>query len=91
MEAIWVRPWAKNVEAAMISMAALTNPASPMAMVTSINSKRNNCLSCPGLVVGMRPWVRAECRKITCGMTVAPRMPVASRTLSVPENIGTTA
>ena len=75
----------------MISMAALTMPASPMAISTSTISKRKMRLACSGVLGTMRFCVSAECRKMTCGMTVAPRMPTASSTLSVPENCGVTA
>ncbi len=86
-----VRPFSKKVAAAMISIAALTRPATPMASVTSRHSNRNSRRSWTGSRTTMRPWVRAECRKMTWGMTVAPRMPVARSTLSVPWKCGTTA
>jgi len=75
----------------MINMAALIRPAKLMATTTSTISKRNKRCCCPGSVTTIRCWVRAEWRKITWGITVAPRMPVASRMLSVPANWGTTA
>src|SRR5450756_336584 len=63
-------------------MAALINPATPIARVTSRTSKRNSRRICPGSLATTRPCIRAECRKITCGMTVAPRMPEAKITAS---------
>ena len=37
----------------------------------------------------MRLWVRAECSQIACGITVAPSIPAASTSESVPSSRGT--
>ena len=85
-----VSPCWWKVAAAMISMAMFTRPAMPMAKVTSRHSKRKSRRSSAGWRVTIRPCMSAEWRKMTWGMTVAPRIPVASRTLSGPWNWGTT-
>jgi hypothetical protein len=59
---ISLRPARKKVDAAMINMAMLISPASPMAIATSMISKRNSRRSCCGSRVTMRPCVRAEWR-----------------------------
>ncbi len=42
------------------------------------------------LRAGARFWVRPECRKIACGMIVAPTMPTAMVTAPASGNSGTT-
>ena len=76
----------------MISIAALTIPAMPHRDHDIDHLEAEEPLAAaPVSRVTIRFWVSAECRKITCGMTVAPRMPTASSTLSVPSNCGVTA
>ena len=81
-------PRPKNTEAAMASMEMFTTPAIDMAIMTSIRSKRWIRRFSSSFRPSTRDWVSAECRYTTCGMTVAPRMPAASRTDSVPEKPG---
>ncbi len=71
----------------MMSMAMLISPAAPMAIATSTISKRSSRCCWAVLRVTIRFWVSAECRKIACGITVAPRMPAARTTLSGPANL----
>ena len=75
----------------MMSIAALISPATPIASTTSTHLEAEEPALLGRVRTTIRPCVSAECRKITCGMTVAPRMPAASSTLSGPRNCGTTA
>ena len=68
----------------MTSMAPLIKLAIPMAINTSISSNLNNLFNCWDFFTTTLPCVNAECRNMACGITVAPRMPVASKTLSGP-------
>ena len=72
----------------MMSIAMLMSPATPMAMTTSAISKRKSRRSFAGSRTTIRFCVREECRKMACGITVAPRIPTASRTLSGPWSCG---
>ena len=60
-----------------------------MAIITSTRWKRISWRRSPSFSALIRPWVSAECRYTTCGITVAPRMPTAIRTDSVPSKCGT--
>jgi len=62
----------------------LISPAIDIAMITSAASYRNSRFASFSLRGTIRFWVSAEWRKTTCGMTVAPRMPTASRMLFEP-------
>ncbi len=84
-----VLPVAWNSDAATTSIVRLIRPASPIAIPTSTRWKRSSerrSASSRGVI---RPCTSALCRYTTCGITVAPRMPTASITLSVPSNPGT--
>ena len=60
-----------------MTIAIFTSPASASAITTSILEKRSSLRRSPLSLAGLRCWVSPECRKMACGITVAPIMPTA--------------
>ncbi len=90
-DSTWCRPLRKKVLAAITSIATLIRPAIVIATRTSIQVKRISRFACASSAVRIRSCISAEWSQITCGITVAPRMPTASSTESLPWKPGTTA
>ena len=71
----WPVPW--NVAAAMIRIAALMKSADISATVESMVAKRIASRLLSSVSRYLRVCTIDECRYRLCGITVAPRMPIA--------------
>ncbi len=80
-----------KAEAAMITIAMLTRPASARAISTSRSEKRTRRRRSASLRGAPRPWVRPECRNRAWGITVAPMIPTAMVRASASGILGVTS
>ncbi|MOA23278.1 hypothetical protein D3C78_1438860 [compost metagenome] len=71
-------------------MAIFTIPAIDSAITTSILEKRSSLRRSPLSLAGARCWVSPECRKMACGITVAPMIPTAMVSACASGNCGVT-
>ena len=76
--------------AAVITIAMLTRPATVSATITSTLEKRTQHPPLPSSRGARARCVSPECRKIACGMTVAPTMPTASVSAAASGSLGVT-